>query len=156
VLFSKKLGESLFVLFFWFFVLFFGTGVFKTYPQPFAGVILETGSHFLHRPAWTTILLFYVFHQSGDNRCAPPHPAFSIVIGSHKVFCPGCPGTIMLPISASCITQDGRHILPHPAIGWDRVSQNFSLGICDHLISASQVPRNTGMSHWHPACFQNF
>jgi hypothetical protein len=47
---------------------------------------LEIGSCFLPRQAWIIILLFYAFCHCWDDRCAPPHSAFSIKIGSQKLF----------------------------------------------------------------------
>jgi hypothetical protein len=45
------------------------------------------------RLAWTTILLFHPSHLSWGDRHAPSYPAFSIKMGSPKLFCLGCPRT---------------------------------------------------------------
>jgi hypothetical protein len=39
-------------------------------------VILETGSCFLFRPAWTVITLFYASYHHWDDRSVTPHPDF--------------------------------------------------------------------------------
>jgi hypothetical protein len=47
-------------------------------------------------------------------------------------------------------------MLPHPAVGWNGDSWTFCpcwSGIGILLISAFQVTRIVGMSHWHPAWF---
>jgi hypothetical protein len=43
----------------------------------FTLLILETGSCFLPRSAWTTILLFYTSHNHWGDRHVSPPPAFS-------------------------------------------------------------------------------
>jgi hypothetical protein len=42
----------------------------------FCSVISQMVSHFLPRPTWTVILLFYASHYNWDIRHTPPHPAF--------------------------------------------------------------------------------
>jgi hypothetical protein len=51
-----------------------------TPPAIFALIIWKGGSHFLPRPAWTMILLFYSFYHCWDDRHAPPHPAFLLLL----------------------------------------------------------------------------
>jgi hypothetical protein len=56
----------------------------------FALVILEIGSCFLPRPAWTMFLLFYAFCSSWNDRHAPPHLAFfPIEMGISQTFLSG-------------------------------------------------------------------
>jgi hypothetical protein len=55
-------------------------------PALFSMVIFETGSQFLSRLAWITILLVYGSHSSWDDRHAPPCSAFFFEMGFHKLF----------------------------------------------------------------------
>jgi hypothetical protein len=54
-------------------------------PTLFVLVVLETGSCFLPRPAWTTILLSFML-SLGWQAC----PAFFCSDGVSQTFCPGC------------------------------------------------------------------
>jgi hypothetical protein len=59
-----------------------------------------------------------------------------------------------LHIFASHDSWDDRCAPPHPAVGWDGVSQTICPGWPQTLIlltSASQIARIIGMSHWHLA-----
>jgi hypothetical protein len=49
-------------------------------------VILEIGSHFLSRLAWTVTLLFYTSLHIWDGECAPPHQAFFCLDGDITSF----------------------------------------------------------------------
>jgi hypothetical protein len=79
----------------------------------------------LLRLAWTAIL-FYASHHSWDYGCELPSSSFfALIWGSCKLFCPGWPGTKILPISTSLLASDDRHMPSHPASGWDRVWWTF-------------------------------
>jgi hypothetical protein len=101
-------------------------------PALFALVILDLGSHFLLRPALTTVLVFYASCCSCDDRHAPPCPAFSIEMGSCELCCSphptpqkNCPRTVTLQSSAS---QVGRIIgLNHQAQLHHASSMGFEL-----------------------------
>jgi hypothetical protein len=72
----------------------------------FALVILEIGSHFLPRLAWTTILLFHTIHHHWYDRYIPSHAAFlHWDAGIMNFFCLGWPWTLILQISASKIDR---------------------------------------------------
>jgi hypothetical protein len=102
---------------------------------------------------WYSILLFiwagpcsnipiHAFCSSWDERYMQPHPAFSVEIGSCKLFfCWGWPETTVLSISASCVA--GMTVSQHKAIGWDEGLINCLPGLalnCDppdlHLSSS--------------------
>jgi hypothetical protein len=51
--------------------------------SPFALIILEIRSHFFAQASQTAIL-FQAFHHHRDDRCSPPHPAFSVEMVSHR------------------------------------------------------------------------
>jgi hypothetical protein len=97
----------------------------------FARVILEIGSHFLPKLAWTMIPLFYT------SCCCALSYCFPLWWDLANVFCPGWPGTSVLLISASRIAWDDRHMAPYPAIGGDggltnilpRLSSNLDLSL---------------------------
>jgi hypothetical protein len=57
-------------------------------PAIFAPVILEIGSCFSPRPAWTVILLFYASLHCFDDRCVTAHPSLFHWDGSPKLFLP--------------------------------------------------------------------
>jgi hypothetical protein len=78
-----------------------------TPPFLFALVILETGSHFLPRPAWTMILPFYTYDCHWNDRLMPPCLAFFSDWdgGLTNYFCLHCPGKVILPISASQVAR---------------------------------------------------
>jgi hypothetical protein len=117
-----------------------------TPPALSALVILEIGSHFLTRTSWTSILLFYTFHSSWDDRCTPICPAFFPRYGVLQTFfCLGWLGFMILPISVSCSCDD-RCTLLCPAFGWDGIAWTF----CPRWIlpvSAYQVARVADVSH---------
>jgi hypothetical protein len=81
---TSQYGCSNFYLFLVFAVLGFELGVshlldrYSTAwikpPVLFTLVILEIRSHFLLRPAWTLIILFYASCRPWDDRLTPPHP----------------------------------------------------------------------------------
>jgi hypothetical protein len=87
-LFKLFLEPFLWSLFYWV-VLELWTQVFTLYRQvlyllshassPFALVILEIGSHFSPRWAWTMNLLFYASHHSWDDRCIALYPPFFLL-----------------------------------------------------------------------------
>jgi hypothetical protein len=52
-------------------------------------LILEIGSPFLPRSAWTEFLPFYVSHCHRDDRHAPPNPAFGCQNRVAQTFLPG-------------------------------------------------------------------
>jgi hypothetical protein len=54
--------------------------VWATYPALFALIVLEIGSHFLPRPAWPMILLYYDSCCSWNDRSVPPYQAFVTII----------------------------------------------------------------------------
>jgi hypothetical protein len=101
-------------------------------------VILEIGSFFLSKPAWTYIL-FYTSHHHWDDRCMPPSSAF--FFGS---FYPGWPGTTIPPISASHVGWDDRCVPLHPAIGW----LFFAWAGLKLWSSWSQPPKKLGLQAW--------
>jgi hypothetical protein len=72
----------------------------------FALVILETKSHFLPRPIWTMILLFYTSSPCWDDRHVPPCPVFFHWDGNLPNFLPGLalnhdPSDLCLPSSSN-------------------------------------------------------
>jgi hypothetical protein len=69
--------------------------------SPFFLVRTEIGSHFLLALALTSVPPFYASCCSWDDRYMPSHPAFSIEMWSHKLFCLDLPGTAILLISSS-------------------------------------------------------
>jgi hypothetical protein len=70
-------------------------------PVPFAQAILEIRSHFLLKPSWTLILLFYTSLYSWDGRHAPPRPPFFVEMRSLQLFSADLPGTEIIFFSAS-------------------------------------------------------
>jgi hypothetical protein len=84
-----------------------GTLLLEPYIQThFTLVNLEIGSCFLSRPAWTVILLFNASCLTWDDRHMALCPAFfSMEMGSHNIFYLHWPGTAILQISASHITE---------------------------------------------------
>jgi hypothetical protein len=74
---------------------------------------LERGSHFLSRPVWTMILLFYTSLCIWDNRSIPPHPAVGWDGVSQTLF-QGWFLTQILPISAFQVARiaDIKHLYP--------------------------------------------
>jgi hypothetical protein len=78
--------------------------------SPFALVILEIGSCFLPRPAWTSILLFYISQGSCDDRCVSPCPTFFTEMGCHGS------ATTIFPISPSHIDWNDRYVPLYPAM----------------------------------------
>jgi hypothetical protein len=54
--------------------------------SPFCCGILEIGSHFLPRSAWTPILLFYASCHCWDDKRAITPSFFSVEIGSWELF----------------------------------------------------------------------
>jgi hypothetical protein len=126
-------------------------------PSLHALVILEIGSPFLPRQTWTLIILFYAFHCM---ICICHHAwLFSLRWSFTSFFSQAGielwsswsqPPDLSLLISASWITCDNRHVLLHPAIGWDGVLQTFCLFWTPSLIlhiSASKLTKIAGMSH---------
>jgi hypothetical protein len=74
----------------------------------FVLVILEIGSTFLPRLAWTKILLFYAASCcSGDTEMLHHNQLFSTEMGVSQflVFCLGYPGSGIILISSSCIIR---------------------------------------------------
>jgi hypothetical protein len=56
-------------------------------PRPFVLVHFEIGSCFLLRTAWTVVILsFNASCSSWDDRHTPSLLAFSVEMGSHKIF----------------------------------------------------------------------
>jgi hypothetical protein len=72
-----------------------------TRPALFDLVTLETGSCFLPRLAWISILLCYTSHHSQDDRHITPCPVFSVKMGSCELLCLGRPWITILPISTA-------------------------------------------------------
>jgi hypothetical protein len=64
-------------------------------PARFALVILEIGSCFLPRLAWTTILLLYASCYSWDVRHVSPHPTFFCWDGVLWTFCLDWPQNVI-------------------------------------------------------------
>jgi hypothetical protein len=102
-----------------------------TLPSFFTLVILEIRSYFLPRLAWTMTLLFYTSYLHWDDRHIPLCPAlFPLRWWSLKLFCRGCPGTMILPISALHIA--GKTGVSHHA------QLLFEMGYC-------KLPAQTGL-----------
>jgi hypothetical protein len=71
-------------------------------PALFALVVLEIGSYFLSRPAWTAILLFYSFLCSWDDVCTiTPSFFYWDRVSRTFFFILDWPRTMTLLISAS-------------------------------------------------------
>jgi hypothetical protein len=70
----------------------------------FLCLFLETGFHFMPRPTWTGILLFYTSCSSWNDRCVPPHPVIGWDGGS-LTFCPSWLRITIIPISASQVAK---------------------------------------------------
>jgi hypothetical protein len=90
-------------------------------PVFFALVILKIVSCFLPKPTCTIILLFYI-----SWHCHPITPSFFPCVWVLQIFCPGWPGTVVLPVWVFWVAWDDRSTPPYPAIGWDRVLWTFS------------------------------
>jgi hypothetical protein len=71
----------------------------------FSGYFGDMVSHFSSRPAWTMILLFKLPTVIGTTRVCHYTQLLSIEMGSHKLFCWGWPGTVILPITASQVSR---------------------------------------------------
>jgi hypothetical protein len=69
-------------------------------PVLFVLVILGTGSHFLPRPAWITIFLFYASIVAGTISIYHHAQPFLLTWGVENCL-PRVPGTAILPVSAS-------------------------------------------------------
>jgi hypothetical protein len=126
----------------------------------FSLVILEIGSHFLPKLAWTLILLFYASHYTWDDRHVPPCPTFFHWDGVLQTFfLPRLVWNYDPPYLSLPSTLDGRHVPLQPAIGCNGVSQAFCpdwLQTLILLISTSQVDRITGMNHQCQAHLETF
>jgi hypothetical protein len=107
----------------------------------FALVILEIGSCFLLRPAWTSIFLFYASCHCWDDSFS-----FSIEIGSHNVFCRGWPWIL---ISDTWIVWNDSSAPPCPATGWDTgCFKAFSCTVLEPPSSRSQFPKCLRLQAW--------
>jgi hypothetical protein len=60
--------------------------------------------------ACTVRLLFYASLHGWNDRHTQPHTLFSVMMGSHKLFCPVCSGTVIFPISASQVGVSHQHL----------------------------------------------
>jgi hypothetical protein len=94
-------------------------------------VVLEIGSYFMLRLAWTTIFLLYASHNHWDDRCTPPRPGF------FQTFLLGLDWNCDPPnLSLLCRWDDMCTLLA------EVVSPTFCLGWhCLPSISASQAGR---------------
>jgi hypothetical protein len=70
-------------------------------PALFTLVILDTGSHFLPRPAWTLIVLLYTSCHCWDDRHLPLHPAVVCRNEVSRTFCLGWPRNECNPLYLS-------------------------------------------------------
>jgi hypothetical protein len=116
----------------------------------FALIILEIGSCFLPRAAWTMILLFFCVPLSlGWQVCATTKGFFSPRWGtaSFPWGNQGWPETIILPISAYLIAWDDRGMPLSPIIGWVIGCQGWPCTMI-LLIPSSRVAKTIGVSHW--------
>jgi hypothetical protein len=122
-------------------------------------VILEIGSWFSPRLAWTTIsnfILSTLARKTGLHHC---YQFFFHWDGVLQTVLPGLDETHNLQISVSHVAWDDRHTPLCPGIGWDGVSLIFFQGWPQTRIlwlSASQVARITGIRHGNPAFSTNF
>jgi hypothetical protein len=129
-----------------------------THPALFALVILETGSQFLPRLAWTTILLFYTSCCDWDSRSAPPC-LFSVEMRSCWLCVLDWPWTMILLISAQTMSSyvclpcswDDRHTLYIQLIDWVGGLTNFLPGLTSSCqlqnLHLSHIARITSVSH---------
>jgi hypothetical protein len=136
---SKKMPVFLTWLFFFFFLMVLGSELRDSFvqgrcsttlampPVLFALVILEIGSHFLHKPTWTSIFPFDISHIAGWQAQAVMLSFFALRWVSWT-FDLGWHGTVVPPISASHVAWDDRHMLLHPDIGSDGVWWTFCSG----------------------------
>jgi hypothetical protein len=100
---------------FMFFVIsFWGIGVWTqvytiwaTPPVLFALIILKTKSHFLSRPAWTNLILWFWLLLEWQVHTTTPS-FFLLKWDLTKFFSLGFPRTVILLISASWVTWDDR------------------------------------------------
>jgi hypothetical protein len=74
-------------------------------PALFFPVILDIGSCFLHRLAWTAILLFCTSHHCCNDTYVPVCSVFFHWDKVSWTFCPGWPQTATLQISASQVAK---------------------------------------------------
>jgi cation transport ATPase len=115
------------------------TTVWVTPSVLFSVAVLVIGFPFLPRPAWTVILLFYASWCCWVGRQVSYTQLFSILIGSHKLFCLGLPGTTIFLISVSHLLE--QYMPSHPAIGWYGVSLTFCPGWPQLPFSLSLPPK---------------
>jgi hypothetical protein len=120
----------------------------------FSLVILEVSSHSLTRLAWTEIFLVYASHLLPQSPTLHWDGVSRRFLFCLFIFCLGWPWTVMLLISTSKVAWNDWHVPLCSAIGWDGGLPNYLTGLASNSIlpiSASQVPKITGVSYQHPA-----